>query len=78
MKCHPLRSHLPTELRCKPAADLHTIHIFQFIEEGPCCFSRQTNLQKQNKYWRGSAAAEPRSTDVQHCQLFHQIRSIQT
>lgn len=58
MKCHPLGSHLPTELQCKPSTDLHTIHIFQFIEEGSCCFSRKTNLQKQNKYQRGSAAAE--------------------
>lgn len=59
MKCHPLGSHLPIELQYKPSIDLHTIHIFQFIEEGPCCFSRKTNLQKQNKYWRRSVAVEP-------------------
>lgn len=60
MKHHPLGSHLPIELQYKPSTDLHTIHIFQFIEEGPCCFSRKTNLQKQNKYWRCSVTAEPR------------------
>lgn len=59
MKCQPLGSHLPIELQYKLSTDHHTIHIFQFIEEGPCCFSRKTNLQKQNKYRLHSAAAEP-------------------
>lgn len=60
MKCQPLGSHVPAELQYKPSPDLHTIHIFQFIEEGPCCFSRKTNLQKQNKYQHRSVTAEPR------------------
>lgn len=41
---------LSTELRYKVHRSSHNAH-FQFIEEGPCWFSRKTNLQKQNKYW---------------------------